>query len=131
VSQCSTVRAWLQTFAESATQEDPVGGAVRRGRDEIGEFWDRAMAGYQSLEIVPRDIFIVGGEAALEWTINPVTADGTISFNGIDVFTFDESSGRILSVRAFWERTRIQETKGTERKRHHEEERVSERKVSI
>ena len=101
--------AWLQTFAESATQEDPVGGAVRRGRDEIGEFWDRAMARYQSLEIVPRDIFIVGGEAALDWTINAVTADGTISFNGVDVFTFDESSGRILSVRAYWERTRIQE----------------------
>ena len=53
--------AWLDTFAESATQEDPVGDAVRRGRDEIGEFWDKAMARYESLEIVPRDIFIVGG----------------------------------------------------------------------
>ena len=100
--------AWLHNFAESATQEDPVGDAVRRGRDEIGEFWDRAMARYESLEIVPRDIFIVGGEAALEWTINAVTTEGTITFNGVDVFTFDESSGRILSVRAYWERTRIQ-----------------------
>ena len=28
---------------------------------------------------------------------------------GVDVFTFDESSGRILSVRAYWERARVQE----------------------
>jgi len=100
--------AWLDTFAESATQEDPVGDAVRRGRDEIGEFWDRAMARYKSLEIIPRHVFIVGGEAALEWTINAVTTECIITFNGVDVFTFDESSGRILSVRAYWERTGIQ-----------------------
>jgi hypothetical protein len=31
---------WLDTFAEGATQEDPIGEGVRRGRDEIGAFWD-------------------------------------------------------------------------------------------
>lgn len=95
--------AWLSTFADSATQEDPVGGGVRRGRDEIGELWDRAMASYKSLEIVPREIFICGREAAMEWTIHAVAVEGTITFNGVDVFTFDED-GRILSVRAYWER---------------------------
>lgn len=103
--------AWLATFAASATQEDPVGDGARRGRDEIGEFWDRAMAAYDSLEIVPRDIFICGREAAMEWTIHAVTCEGAVTFNGVDVFTFDED-GRILSVRAYWERGRVQEQRG-------------------
>jgi steroid delta-isomerase len=94
-------KAWLATFAESAMQEDPVGSRVRHGRREIGEFWDAAMAAYDSLEIVPRNIFIAGDEAALEWTINAVMPLGRISFNGVDVFEFDRS-GLIISVRAFW-----------------------------
>jgi uncharacterized protein (TIGR02246 family) len=100
--------AWLNTFAESATQEDPIGSGVRRGRAEIGEFWDTAMAAFDSIEIVPRDIFVVGGEAAMEWTINAATARGRVTFAGIDVFTLDDG-GRIASVRAYWERARVVE----------------------
>ena len=100
--------AWLDTFAESATQEDPIGSGVRRGRAEIGEFWDTAMAAFDSIEIVPRDIFVVGGEAAMEWTINAATARGRVTFAGVDVFTFDDR-GRIASVRAYWERARVVE----------------------
>jgi steroid Delta-isomerase len=97
---------WLATFAEHATQEDPVGSGVRRGRDEIGRFWDRAVAVYPSLEILPRDIFVNGREAAMEWTIRAASADGPITFDGVDVFAFDDAA-RIVSVRAFWERGRI------------------------
>lgn len=97
---------WLDTFADLATQEDPVGERTRRGRDEIGEFWDRAMVDYDSLEIVPRAIFVAGREAAMEWTINAATAEATITFDGVDVFTLDEAA-RIVSVRAYWERSRI------------------------
>lgn len=100
--------AWLATFAESATQEDPVGSRVRRGREEIGAFWDSAMAAFDSLEIVPRDIFVVGDEAAMEWTINAATAQRRVTFSGVDVFTFDEA-GRITRVRAYWERARVEE----------------------
>jgi uncharacterized protein (TIGR02246 family) len=100
--------AWLDTFAESATQEDPVGSRVRRGREEIGEFWDTAMAEFDSIEIVPRDILVVGDEAAMEWTINAATARGRVTFAGIDVFTLDDG-GRIASVRAYWERARVVE----------------------
>jgi uncharacterized protein (TIGR02246 family) len=97
---------WLDTFADSATHEDPVGEGLRRGRAEIGEFWDRAMSGYDWLEIVPREIFVVSGEAAMVWTINAATPDGTITFDGVDVFTFDKAA-LIVSVRAYWERARI------------------------
>ena len=91
--------AWLRTFAADATQEDP----VRRGRREIGAFWDREMARYTSIEIVPREIFVIGHEAAMVWTINGVTAGGAVSFDGVDVFRFDDA-GLISSVRAFWQR---------------------------
>jgi steroid delta-isomerase len=97
---------WLNTFADHATQEDPVGERIRRGREEIGEFWDRAMSRYQSLEIVPRQIFVIGHEAAMEWTINGATPEGAVTFDGVDVFTFDDAA-RIVSVRAYWERTRL------------------------
>ena len=95
--------AWLRTFAAEATQEDPVGDPVRRGQREIGEFWDREMARYESIEIVPREIFVIGHEAAMVWTINGVTGEGAVSFDGVDVFQFD-NAGLISSVRAFWER---------------------------
>ena len=100
--------AWLNTFAEAATQEDPVGSRVRRGRAEIGEFWDIAMAAYDSLEIVPRNVFVVGNEAAMEWTITAVTARGGVTFAGVDLFVLNEA-GHITSVRAYWERARAAE----------------------
>ena len=77
--------AWLGTFATDATQGDPVGVPVRRGHHEIGEFWDREMARYQSIEIVPREIFVIDHEAAMVWTINGVTDEGPVSFDGVDV----------------------------------------------
>jgi uncharacterized protein (TIGR02246 family) len=99
--------AWLRTFATDAIQEDPVGDAVRRGHREIGGFWDREMARYESLEIVPREIFVIGNEAAMVWTINGVTKGGAVSFRGVDLFQFDDS-GLISSVRAFWQRDSLQ-----------------------
>ena len=98
--------AWLRTFATDATQEDPVGVPVRRGHREIGESWDREMARYRSIEIVPREIFVIDHEAAMVWTMNGVTAEGPVSFDGVDVFRFDDA-GLISSVRAFWERSSL------------------------
>jgi steroid Delta-isomerase len=98
--------AWLRTFAVDATQEDPVGGPVRRGRNEIGEFWDREMARYKSIEIIPRDVIVIGREAVMVWTINGATTEGAVSFTGVDVFHLDEGD-RITSVRAFWHRASL------------------------
>ena len=70
--------AWLRTFAADAIQEDPVGVPVRRGHREIG--------GHRSIEIIPREIFVIDREAAMVWTINGVTDEGPVSFDGVDVF---------------------------------------------
>lgn len=97
-------RGWLATFAPGATQEDPVGEGVRRGVDEIGTFWDRAMSGYDALQIEPRAIHVTGGEAAMEWTIVATKGNTTTTFDGVDVFTFTEEP-LIASVRAYWDRS--------------------------
>lgn len=95
--------AWLSTFALTATQEDPVGGDVRTGRQEIAAFWDRAMSSYDSIEIRERRIYVAGSEAALEWTIAAQEREHWILFDGVDVFTCDDEP-LITTVRAFWER---------------------------
>lgn len=109
--------AWLRTFAADATQEDPVGDPVRRGHNEIGAFWDREMARYKSIEIIPREVFVIGREAVMVWTINGVTPEGAVSFDGVDLFHFDEGD-RITSVRAFWQRGLLQRQLVTLRQAH-------------
>ena len=94
---------WLATFADDATQEDPVGGGVRRGHDEIGGFWDRAVASYDgTIDLRLRAVHLAGtSDAAMEWTI--VASDGPerIEFDGVDVFTF--APGPVIAtVRAYW-----------------------------
>ncbi|MEJ8838407.1 nuclear transport factor 2 family protein [Ramlibacter sp. AN1133] len=99
--------AWLATFAAEARQQDPVGGPVRQGHEQIGEFWDREMARYLSIRIEPREIYVIGKHPVMVWTIRGVTAGGPIVFSGVDVFEFD-LSGLIHSVRAFWNSDAVQ-----------------------
>ncbi len=95
--------AWLSTFALDATQEDPVGEGIRRGREEIGTFWDGAMSSFDSIEIRERHIHLLGAEAALEWTIVARDGDEWVVFDGVDIFSFNEVP-LITAVRAFWDR---------------------------
>lgn len=95
---------WLATFAPDATQEDPVGEGVRRGHGQIGEFWDGAMKGRDSLEILPRAIHVTGREVAMEWRITAYRGDERTVFDGVDVFTFTDGP-LIATVRAYWDRS--------------------------
>ena len=101
---------WLSTFAPDATQEDPIGEGVHRGRPEIAAFWDRAMGSYDSLEIRVRHVHVVAQEAALEWTIVARQTPEWIVFEGVDVFTFAPGP-LIASVRAYWSRDARRRTK--------------------
>lgn len=112
---------WLATFAPDATQEDPVGEAVRRGHDAIGEFWDRAMDGRDSLEIRPRAIHVTGREAAMEWRIIARRGDEWTTFDGVDVFTFTDGP-LIATVRAYWDRSTFRVVRADDPLDHHEYE---------
>jgi hypothetical protein len=68
------------------------------------EAWLRTFAGDATQEDPVGDPV---REAAMVWTINGVTDDGAVSFDGVDVFQFDDA-GRISSVRAFWHRGSLQ-----------------------
>ena len=95
---------WLATFAEDATQEDPIGGGVRRGVEAIGGFWDRATASYDGpIDLRLRAVHVAGDEAAMEWTIVAIDGADRIEYDGVDVFTFtDGDPPKIASVRAYW-----------------------------
>jgi steroid delta-isomerase len=94
---------WLAAFRDDATQEDPIGGVVRRGHDAIGAFFDDGVRHWSDgLTITPERIYVLGHEAAMVWRIDASRPGEAIEFEGIDVFTFDEDA-RIATVRAYWE----------------------------
>ena len=93
---------WLDLFAVEATVEDPVGTDVRKGREQIGVFWDesRSMADAITLQLVQGP----GGnerEAAFAMEAHVQIGDTAMVVPTIDVMTFDDN-GRITSQRAFW-----------------------------
>lgn len=94
---------WLAAFRVDATQEDPVGGRVRRGHAEIGEFFDDGLRHWSNgLTITPERIHVLGPEAAMVWRIDASRPGERIEFEGVDVFTFDDDA-RVATVRAYWE----------------------------
>ena len=86
-------------YAEDATLEDPIGGAVQRGREAL-RAWYRASAGAVRLELTG-PIRVAGGEAAFPMLGTLGSADDPSYLDIIDVMQFD-AEGRITSMRAFW-----------------------------
>lgn len=93
---------WLDLFASDATVEDPVGADVRKGREQIGEFWDesRSMADAITLHLVQGP----GGnehETAFAMEAHVQIGGTEMVVPTIDVMTFDDGA-HITSQRAFW-----------------------------
>lgn len=92
---------WLALWADGATMEDPVGSPLRRGREEIGAFYDESTAAADSVELRPAGpVQVVGSEAAFVFEVRPVVGGVALSMPVIDVMTFDDDA-RITSQRAF------------------------------
>ena len=115
---CRGARAeWLDLFAADAVVEDPVGvsmfdadGTGHRGREAIGAFWDKAIAGVERFEFVIRDSFAAGDEVANVGTITAFLPGGSVvDTEGVFVYRVDEA-GLLVSVRAFWETERAAAT---------------------
>lgn len=86
-------------YAEDATVEDPVGTDVRRGAEQIREFY----AQLEGLEQQTRlhAVRIAGGEAAFHFEVATRADGATYTLSPVDVMTFDDE-GRITTMRAFW-----------------------------
>jgi steroid delta-isomerase len=92
---------WLALFADDATMEDPVGSPLKRGKDEIGAFFDQSMAGVESVELRGMGAtVIVGNEAAFAMEVRPVVGGAALTMAVVDVMTFDDGA-KITSQRAF------------------------------
>jgi steroid delta-isomerase len=93
---------WLDLFSPTATMEDPVGTPVKRGREEIGAFWDQSRAlAPDGIELqIAGDPLVCGREAAFELSIVVSAAGSRMAMPAIDVMTFDDN-GRIATQRAF------------------------------
>ncbi len=86
-------------YAEDATVEDPVGGKIRRGREEISAFYSALDPVDTSAELLR--MRASGDQAAFHMRVVTTTPDQVITIEPIDVMTFDEQ-GLITAMRAFW-----------------------------
>lgn len=92
---------WLALWADDCTMEDPVGSPLRRGKDEIGAFWDTARGSADAVDLVlTAPPIVVGEHAAFSFRIEVTAGDRRLGVTAIDVMTFDEDA-RITSQRAY------------------------------
>jgi steroid Delta-isomerase len=108
---------WLALFAPDAVVEDPVGpsfideaGKGHHGREGIGAFWDKTIAGVERFEFTIRDSHAGGDEVANVGTITTFLPGGyRVDTDGVFVYRVGED-GLLRSVRAFWEPERAMAT---------------------
>jgi steroid delta-isomerase len=94
-------QGWLGLFVEDGTVEDPVGSVPRKGRAEIGQFWDEVHATLRGITTeVTMGPAVAGHEAALAFEARLELDNGTFILPIIDVMTFADD-GRLVSMRAF------------------------------
>lgn len=89
----------ISLYADEATVEDPVGGAVQSGLEGIRNFYAAAMPSLQ-VEITG-PVRVAGCECAVPMIAAVRTPDGPRYIDVVDVMKFDDA-GRIVSMRAFW-----------------------------
>jgi steroid delta-isomerase len=98
---------WLALFADDATMEDPVGTPLKRGKEDIGAFFDQSTKSVDSVELRGMGTtLIVGNEAAFAMEVRPTVGGSEMTMTVIDVMTFDDDA-KITSQRAFVDFTQL------------------------
>ena len=108
---------WLEVYAEDAVIEDPVGpsmfdpdGEGHRGHAGIRAFWKLAIEPIESFRFVIHDSHANGNTCANVGTITTTFPDGgMVDTDLVMVYTVDET-GRVASMRAYWEPERAMAT---------------------
>ena len=98
--EAGDAEAVVALFAEDATVEDPIGTPIKRGIDEIREFYTGSMATGAKLELLgePR----CGGDyVAFPFAVKLEWGGQKSVIEVIDTFNLDEA-GKIAEMRAFW-----------------------------
>lgn len=93
--------AWVANFAADAVSDEP--GGKLEGHDALRAFFNGVAAGFETIEMKPDQIFIVGSEAGVKWSASGVGKTGReAKFEGVDVFAINDE-GKIQTVKAFWD----------------------------
>jgi steroid delta-isomerase len=92
---------WLALWSDDATMEDPVGTPLKRGKDEIGAFYDETHKNVDTIELRPTAYrMICGDQVSFAMDVRLALGGQTMVLPVIDVMTFD-ADGHIASQRAF------------------------------
>lgn len=93
--------AWVATFATDAVSHEPGNPLV--GHDALRAFFNGVAAGFETIEMRPDQIFVVGNEAGVKWSASGVGKTGRpAKFEGMDVFTLNDD-GKIQTMKGFWD----------------------------
>jgi steroid delta-isomerase len=94
--------AWLNTFAENAVSNDPVGGVPIEGHKGLRQFFQDVGGAFETLGITEDHVFVAGNQAAVKWTGRGVGKNGAeVTFEGIDVFEVNDQ-GKIQTLWGYW-----------------------------
>ena len=94
--------AWVNTFAEDATSNDPVGAPPIVGHQKLREFFQTITAAFKEVGLTEDEVFIAGNGAAVKWSGRGISKQGRkVNFEGIDVFAVNEA-GKIETLHAYW-----------------------------
>ena len=106
---------WLALFADDAVVEDPVGpslfdptGKGHRGKAAIGRFYDTIIAVGGTFDFTMQASYPCGDECANVWVGRMTGADGKGTETPMVTIYKVNSEGRIVSLRAFWDSSRLQ-----------------------
>ncbi len=94
--------AWIANFAADAVSHEP-GNPPLEGHDALRAFFNGVAGGFETIEMRPQQIFVVGNEAGVKWSASGLGKTGRqAKFEGIDIFTLNDG-GKIQTVKAYWD----------------------------
>lgn len=94
---------WIGEYAEDATVEDPVGGPVHAGHEQMRKFFSGVQKGFKLLDIQPEMTVITPPEAAVRARVRAVTVtDRELFFDLIATYKLRED-GKFVQMRAYWD----------------------------
>ena len=105
---------WLALFADDAVVQDPVGpspfdpaGKGHQGKEAIARFYDNIIAAGGNFDFTIQASYPCGDECANVWVGRMTSADGTVSETPMVAIYKVNGEGKILSLRAFWDFSRL------------------------
>jgi steroid delta-isomerase len=89
-------------FTEDAVQSDPASQPPNVGRDAIATFFENGIAASEGWVFTAKTVHTCAAYVAIDFEIVVETGGGTMTIDGIEVFTTDQD-GLFSAVHAYWD----------------------------